>query len=113
MRAVSVARLIQENVVVFAFDDLVTLTSDRREACALENRKSAAGVPDQVLLLKRAGRFVYALAPHSQHVRQEFLGELKLARLHSVMSHQQPAGKTSVYRMVLITGGSLGDLCQS
>ena len=40
---VSVAGLIQENVVVFLFYDLVTLASDLCEACALENRKSATG----------------------------------------------------------------------
>src|SRR5947207_3080046 len=98
---------------VCLFDDSVAMASACVQAGSIQNRKGATAVTDQVLLLKRAGSLVYALAPHAQHVRQEFLRESKLVSSHPIASHQQPPGKPSVYRMESVTRGPLGDLRQS
>jgi hypothetical protein len=105
--------LFRKEGIVFRFDDSVAMASDCLQARSIQSRKGAPAVTDQVLLLKRAGSFVYTLAPHTQHVGQEFLCELKLVSSHPVAGHQQPAGKASVYRMESVTRGPLSDLRQS
>lgn len=100
-------RLFLENAILFRFDDSVAVARNRFEAGSIQSRERAAAVTDQASFLKRAGSFVYALAPHAQHIGQEFLGELKLTCPHPVPGHQKPASQTSIDRMEAVAGSSL------
>jgi hypothetical protein len=104
---------LKKKAIVFLLDDSVALAGNCLQARSIQDRENAAIVTDQVVLLKRAGSLVYALAPYAKHVGQEFLREVKLVRSDPVMGRQQPPGDASFYRMESDAGGSLGNMRQA
>ena len=59
---------------------------------ALPDRDAPVGVADEPGLLQRARHHADRRALHTEHHRQELMTETEILLMHSVVSHEQPAG---------------------
>jgi hypothetical protein len=76
-------------------DNAVAFTADLFQRCPLENRHVPPIVLQHAGLLKRTGDKADGRAVHSQHVSQEFLGEIKVVRPSSGHASSISSGQTA------------------
>lgn len=93
--------------IVHAFDDLVTLASGGFKPIPVQDADFATVVTDQLALAQISGSLGNSDPPHSQHIAEDILRQMKLIRLHAVARHQQPAGETGFDPMKTIARGGL------
>src|SRR5580658_3241812 len=82
------------------------------QAAAVEDRKLAAFVADQLASAQRTSGSRNARAAHAEHVGQEFMSYLKLIGVRPIASHQQPAGEARLHEMKSSASSRLRQLTQ-
>lgn len=92
--------------------DAVALARAFLHFCSVENRNSAACVMDEAGPFERVGRIGYTRPTHSEHHGKKFLGEREIARLHTILSHQEPATTPLFEQMKGVAGDRLRDLVE-
>src|SRR6185437_2300235 len=90
----------------------VALAYHAFKARSVEDPNSATAVFDDTCPLQFSGSFRDALAPHAEHVRDQFLGHCQLVGRQSVQTHQQPSAELLVHGMVPVAHGGLSHLRQ-
>src|SRR5437868_7099502 len=74
-----------EQAFVLATDDLVTLARRGLQSISIQDRDPTPRVTDQPGPLKGSGGLVDPGAAHTQHLRQELLGQQEVALSHPVV----------------------------
>src|SRR6267143_6394641 len=77
------------------------------ESGAIRDRDVSAAVRDQARLLQDSHRHCHARPANSQHLGEEFLGQIKAVAANPVLRHEQPPRATLLDDMKSVAGGGL------
>ena len=91
-------------------NDGVAFTCLVFECTAIQNLYCPTTVFNDVHSLKKTGCLGHAGPVRAKHGRKKIVSDAKRPGMHSVVSHKQPAGETSIDVMQAITGCRLRNM---
>jgi hypothetical protein len=99
-------------MIELSFGDAIALAGAFFQSRTVEDGDTAACILDEPGPFERIGGVRYARPSHSEHHGEKLLGEREIARLHTILRHQEPAATPLFQKVKCIASCRLCDLVE-